>query len=50
MFYDVDLEDRESQHSIQRRQADQPLRIHLHFDKSVESLTPSQRKLVKVGS
>ncbi|KAJ8302898.1 hypothetical protein KUTeg_019294 [Tegillarca granosa] len=44
VIHDVQLE---AAHTIIKRSADQPLRIHLHFDDSIHSLPSRQRGLVK---
>ncbi|XP_076455819.1 leishmanolysin-like peptidase [Babylonia areolata] len=42
--YDVDLG---AEHEVRRRSVDQPLRIHLYFDHSVDYLPPNHSKLIK---
>lgn len=44
IFYDVDIE---PAHMIKRRSVDQPLRIHLHFDESVDRLPPNHGDLIR---
>ncbi|CAG5126698.1 unnamed protein product, partial [Candidula unifasciata] len=43
VFYNVHTE---PEHEIKRRSVDQPLRIHLHFDKSLEQLPREHQELV----
>lgn len=38
----------EEEHVIRKRRADQPLRIYLHYDHSVDDLTSVQRDVLKV--
>ncbi|KAK7485081.1 hypothetical protein BaRGS_00023720 [Batillaria attramentaria] len=44
VFYDVDIE---PAHVIKRRSVNQPLRIHLHFDDSVDALPLRHRDLIR---
>ncbi|BFZ22523.1 hypothetical protein BsWGS_25562 [Bradybaena similaris] len=43
VFYNVHIE---PEHEIKKRSVDQPLRIHLHFDKSLEQLPHEHQNLV----
>ena len=45
VFYGVDVEPK---HIVMKRSADQPLRIHLHYDDSLNELPLDHRNLVKV--
>ncbi|KAK0059365.1 leishmanolysin-like peptidase [Biomphalaria pfeifferi] len=44
VFYNVQLD---SEHVIRKRDADQPLRIHLHFDDSISELSLERQMVVK---
>ena len=46
VFYDVDIE---PEHEVRRRSVDQPLRIHLYFDDSINQLPRSHSQLIKVS-
>ena len=46
VFYDVDIE---PEHEVRRRSVDQPLRIHLYFDDSINQLPRSHAQLIKVS-
>ena len=39
----------EPHHIMKRRAIDQGLKIHLHYDSSIETLTQEQQRLIKVG-
>ena len=39
----------EPHHIMKRRAIDQGLKIHLHYDNSIEKLTQEQQRLIKVG-
>ncbi|KAH9524376.1 hypothetical protein Btru_054341 [Bulinus truncatus] len=45
VFYNVRLD---SEHIIKKRSADKPLRIHLHYDNSVNDLPFENQKIVKI--
>jgi len=49
VIYDVRLEPETPVHEIRKRSSSQRLRIHLHYDYSIDGLPYSHRTLIRVG-